>query len=167
MSQELIITIEEHFESLPVPRKKTANQRHKFIDITFQQFVAQSVKDNQPNRNQAIQNDFIDANQANFEGYNIDYAETINKAHGRLSPRRCWVGYDIQDIIDKSQEWRKLETIVMIESERTENGETTIEHRYYIGSSNDTASKLLNASRKHWEIENSLHWILDIALRVR
>jgi len=46
-----------------------------------------------------------------------------------------------------------------------QQGETTIEHRYYIGSSDDTASKLLNASRKHWGIENSLHWILDIAFR--
>lgn len=104
---------------------------------------------------------------ANFEGYNIDSAYTINKAHGRLSPRRCWVGYDIQDIIDKSQEWKKLEAIVMVESFSPEDGKTTIEHRYYIGSSNDSASMLSHSSRKHWGIENSLHWILDIALRVR
>jgi len=33
MSQELTVAIEEHFSSLPDPRKKTANQRHKFDDI--------------------------------------------------------------------------------------------------------------------------------------
>jgi len=33
MSQELVVAIEEHFGSLPDPRRKTANQRHKFIDI--------------------------------------------------------------------------------------------------------------------------------------
>jgi len=33
MSQELIIAVEEHFKSLPDPRRKTANQRHKFIDV--------------------------------------------------------------------------------------------------------------------------------------
>lgn len=33
MSQELIVAIEEHFSSLPDPRRETANQRHKFIDI--------------------------------------------------------------------------------------------------------------------------------------
>jgi hypothetical protein len=33
MSQELTITIEKHFKSLPDPRRKTANQRHQFIDI--------------------------------------------------------------------------------------------------------------------------------------
>jgi len=33
MSQDLTKVIEEHFKSLPDPRRKTANQRHKFIDI--------------------------------------------------------------------------------------------------------------------------------------
>ena len=33
MSQELIVAIEEHFDSLTDPRRQTANQRHKFIDM--------------------------------------------------------------------------------------------------------------------------------------
>jgi H+/Cl- antiporter ClcA len=33
MSQEFIVAIEEHFSSLPDPRRTTANQRHKFIDV--------------------------------------------------------------------------------------------------------------------------------------
>lgn len=33
MSQELSKAIEEHFKSLPDPRRKTKNQRHKFLDI--------------------------------------------------------------------------------------------------------------------------------------
>ena len=33
MSQELSKAIEEHFKSLTDPRRKTANQRHKFVDI--------------------------------------------------------------------------------------------------------------------------------------
>ena len=124
-----------------------------------------AVKDNQPTLHQAIQDYFAQANEALFEGYHIDYAETINKGHGRLESRRCWVGYDAGPIVDVSQNWESLETIVMVESERTAQGETTIEHRYYISSSDGTASKLLNASRQHWGIENSLHWSLDIAFR--
>jgi len=53
----------------------------------------------------------------------------------------------------------------MIEYEITVDDKTTIEHRYYISSSDSCASKLLNASREHWAIENSLHWRLDIAFR--
>lgn len=33
MSQNLTKGIEEHFKFLPDPRKKTANQRHKFLEI--------------------------------------------------------------------------------------------------------------------------------------
>jgi len=33
MSQDMSLVIEKHFKSLPDPRRKTANQRHKFIDI--------------------------------------------------------------------------------------------------------------------------------------
>ena len=124
-----------------------------------------AVKDNQPNLHQSIQNYFAEANEANFEDYNIDYAETFDKAHGRLESRRCWVGYDTLPIINGSKNWEKLQTIVMVESERTINEETTIEHRYYISSTKETAENLLNASRMHWRIENSLHWRLDIAFR--
>jgi len=123
------------------------------------------VKDNQPNLHQAIQDYFAQANEADFEDYKIDFAETFNKGHGRLESRRCWVGYDALPYIDDSQNWEELQTIVMVESERTIKEETTIEHRYYISSTKDTAASLLNASRMHWGIENSLHWRLDIAFR--
>ena len=53
----------------------------------------------------------------------------------------------------------------MVESERTVNFDTSIEHRDVISSSDGTASKLLSASRSHWFIPNSLHWRLDITFR--
>jgi predicted transposase YbfD/YdcC len=59
--------------------------------------------------------------------------------------------------------WEGLQTIVMVESERTIKDETTIEHRYYISSTKGTAADDLDSSRKHWGIETSLHWCLDIA----
>ena len=43
------------------------------------------------------------------------------------------------------------------------NGETTIETRYFISSLLGAAKRLLNAIRSHWGIENSVHWVLDIA----
>ena len=35
--------------------------------------------------------------------------------------------------------------------------------RYYICSSPADAATLLAAARSHWSIENSLHWVLDMA----
>jgi len=124
-----------------------------------------AVKDNQPTLYQAVQDYFAQANEAVFKGYNIDFAETYNKGHGRIESRRCWVGYDALPNIDGSENWEGLQTIVMVESERTVKEETTIEHRYYISSATSTAANLLNASREHWGIETSLHWRLDIAFR--
>ena len=40
---------------------------------------------------------------------------------------------------------------------------TTEETRYYISSLNDKPEKILKAIRSHWEIENSLHWVLDMS----
>ena len=89
-----------------------------------------AVKDNQPYRYQAIQDYFAEANEANFEDYDIDYTETFDKGHVCYESRRCWVGYDALPVIDCSQDWEGFQTIVMVESERTVKGKTIIEHRY-------------------------------------
>ena len=39
------------------------------------------------------------------------------------------------------------------------------EMRFYITSSLETPEKLLTATRKHWGVENSLHWTLDVTFR--
>ncbi|MDM8557978.1 hypothetical protein [Candidatus Parabeggiatoa sp. HSG14] len=91
-----------------------------------------------------IPNYFIEANQANFEGYNIDFAETKtnNKGHGYIEARRCWVGYDALTRIDSSENCSVFQTIVMVESERNVKDETTIEHRYYISSTLGSAASM-------------------------
>ena len=50
----------------------------------------------------------------------------------------------------------------MVESERTENGNTATQTRYYISSLTNDARRLLNGVRTHWGIENSVHWVLDV-----
>ncbi|MCP4651568.1 MAG: ISAs1 family transposase [PVC group bacterium] len=124
-----------------------------------------AVKDNQPKLHKAIQDYVEEASQVVFEGYNVDYAETSNKGHGRIETRRCWVAYDALSCIDGSENWEGLQTIVMVESQRTVKQETTIDYRYYISSATSTAARLLNGSREHWGTENLLHWRLDIAFR--
>ena len=51
----------------------------------------------------------------------------------------------------------------MIESERIEDGKTSIQARYYISSLPNDARVLLASVRTHWGIENSVHWVLDVA----
>lgn len=51
----------------------------------------------------------------------------------------------------------------MAESERHVDGKTSREIRYFICSVEADAKTFGNAVRKHWSIENQLHWVLDVS----
>ena len=51
----------------------------------------------------------------------------------------------------------------MVESERTENSATYTQPRHYISSLPNDAHMLLSSVGTHWGIENSVHWVLDVA----
>ena len=53
----------------------------------------------------------------------------------------------------------------MIESQRTLNGETSVEYRYYIGSVENDAKQFAESARAHWGVENGQHWQLDMSFR--
>jgi predicted transposase YbfD/YdcC len=90
-------------------------------------------------------------------------AEEIDCGHGRVEQRRCSVIADLS-LIEKASEWASLQGLVRIESERFHKatGKTEREVRYYITSLMPDAARLNAAIRKHWGIENKLHWVLDV-----
>ncbi len=59
-----------------------------------------------------------------------------------------------------------LKSLVLIISERETPKEKTVEYRYYISSLDPkNPKKILNSIREHWQIENNLHWVLDVSFR--
>ncbi len=74
---------------------------------------------------------------------------------------------DKLDFFDEKERWMKLKSIVKITSERynksTKN--TSTETRYYITSLAADAQKINHAIRKHWSVENKLHWTLDVIFK--
>jgi len=85
------------------------------------------------------------------------------KARGRTETRRCWaLGDDLEDWLEGKQEWEGLRSVVAVELEREEGGETTVERRYFITSLEPDAEELARVVRAHWGVENSLHWVLDV-----
>lgn len=96
-----------------------------------------------------------------FEKTAHDYYETIEKGHGRVETRRYWITNKI-DWLDSKNEWEKLTTIGLVESERYIKGETSTEMRCFICSIKPNAKKFATAVRQHWAIENNLHWQLDV-----
>lgn len=53
----------------------------------------------------------------------------------------------------------------MVEAERRIGKKISIERRYYISSIKARAGLFAQAVRTHWGIENSVHWVLDVAFR--
>ncbi|YAG09067.1 Transposase IS4-like domain-containing protein [Nostoc sp. DSM 114167] len=66
--------------------------------------------------------------------------------------------------LDPESVWSNFNSVGMVESVRSLDGKTTVETRYFISSLDNNAQKLANYVRNHWGIENSLHWVLDVAL---
>ena len=53
----------------------------------------------------------------------------------------------------------------MVENYRETGDDETRGKRYYISDLELSAEEFLKIIREHWEIENSLHWVLDVHFR--
>ena len=119
------------------------------------------------------QDTLLDDIQAAFETEqaqrNADYDRVVNKGHGRIEIRECWVvnDADVLAYINEYKAWSGLASLVKVSSERRHLtiGKTEQQTRYFISSLEADASRLLTAVRAHWQVENSLHWVLDMAFR--
>ena len=117
------------------------------------------LKGNQGNLLKEAEKLFCEINDNDF-----DYYETEEKGHGRIETRSYWIT-DAIDFLPQKGEWKKINTIGMVESVRKENGKVSYEYRFYIGSIEKNAECFASAVRKHWGIENQLHWSLDMVFR--
>lgn len=93
-----------------------------------------SLKGNQGNLHADIK-DYLDwAERIKFKEIEFDYYETLEKGHGRIEMRRCWVTEEI-DWLEKREDWKNLKSIMMVEAAREIiGGEKTVERRYFISS---------------------------------
>lgn len=123
-----------------------------------------ALKGNQGTLHEDVQLYFEDAEEEDFSVSKFDYHKTVNKDHGRIEVRECWATEDV-DWLSMKNKWKNLHSICMIKSTRIVGEERTEERRLYISSLPAHARLLEDVIRKHWGIENSLHWILDVAFR--
>jgi len=105
--------------------------------------------------------------QNEFADVAHDFHQTIEKDHGRIETRRCWVisAPEFLAYMDPDQEWSHLQSLVMVEVKRQLPESTSYATRYFIPSLAPDAKMLLTSTRSHWSIENSVHWVLDVAFR--
>jgi len=126
-----------------------------------------AVKGNQGTLHEDIADLFAGFEEHQFQAVDYDYHKTVNKDHGRIEIRECWVVTrpDYIAYLRRHQAWPQLTSLVKIVSERRINGQTTVKIRYFIASFSRSAQHFLQLCRDHWHIENQLHWVLDVAFR--
>ena len=82
------------------------------------------------------------------------------KGHGRIEKREYRLLKDLSWLPEQG-EWAGLIAVGMVCSTVTRNGETSSETRFFISSITEI-DRFAYAVRKHWSIENQLHWSLDV-----
>ena len=138
----------------------------KIIDKDGDYLLA--LKKNQGNLYDDVAHLFDYAQAKDFNQNNMGYAQQVNKGHGRVEKRECWVIANPEwlSLIRNKTDWAYLTTVVKIKSQRSiDDKRRKPKIRYYISSLPPDAERILFCVRAHWGIENKLHWVLDMAFR--
>ena len=123
-----------------------------------------AVKENQGQLHEDVKDLFEGGDEFAYQGLPHEYATTLDKGHGRVERRECWVISDPLSLeyLSTGKDWPSLRSVVKVASQRHTAEGTTVQPRYYISSLEAPAERLLGVVRTHWSIENSLHWSLDV-----
>jgi predicted transposase YbfD/YdcC len=119
-----------------------------------------ALKGNQGTLQQDVEVSFAEAAAGGFADTVHDYAEAVNKGHGRIEVRKSWVISDseVMGWINSHHQWPHLAAIGMVRAERHIGTKVEAEDRYYILSRALPAAEFGGAVRSHWGIENRVHW---------
>jgi predicted transposase YbfD/YdcC len=123
-----------------------------------------AVKGNQGNLYRDVISLFEEAEKTGYRLLDHDHYCQTSAGHGRIETRECWTISDpfYLDYL-RDLKWKDLRTIVKVTASRHIGEAKEAQTRYYITNLPGNAKQLLRAVRSHWSIENSLHWVLDVA----
>ncbi|MFB9081951.1 ISAs1 family transposase [Deinococcus wulumuqiensis] len=130
----------------------------KLVALHAQYLLA--LKGNQGYLFEDVQEMFSDALRRQISETELHGASTWEDRR-RSEKRTSWVLPAHPDLDD--YHWPGLRSVVMVESTRTVRGKTATEQRFFLTSLPACSVTALYAVRTHWKIENSLHWVLDVA----
>jgi predicted transposase YbfD/YdcC len=139
--------------------------QHKIVDKILEKKAGYvlAVKDNQPKLHAAIVEYF---NTLDFSATHVSHLVEEETSHGRVEHRE-YVQVTIPRNFPEAKKWNGLKTIGMVRRthRKTNEDKEQTETRYYISSERRNAGNFARYVRRHWGIENSLHWILDMTFR--
>ena len=135
--------------------------------VTAQADYIMAVKGNQGTLYEDIQELFDGFEDEMYRHVAYETARRINEGHGREEYRQIWVvnAPEYRPYLRQGEKWAKLKSVIKLVSVRYLSDQDKIETstRYFISSWQASAPEFLQAIRDHWQIENGLHWVLDVA----
>lgn len=90
-------------------------------------------------------------------------APVVEADHGRIETRTATVSTAIE-WLQKEHQWPGLKAIGKVVRVRQTREKTTNETAYYLLSADLSAERFNQVVRQHWEVENRLHWRLDVVM---
>ena len=123
-----------------------------------------AVKDNQPHLYEDLQQHFDEVLENEGALPALQYHETDENGHGRHE-QRFYYSTPVPESLRNREAWRDIRSVGCVITNTTRDGGETGLVRHYISSMKPNAKRFAHAARRHWSIENSQHWVLDIAFR--
>ncbi len=92
-----------------------------------------------------------------------NFFDAFDASHGRLVRRRVWTMTDLEPLPVLAK-WPGLHSVIAVETIRTahQHAPVTSDYRFYLSSLERSATAFVTMIRQHWDIENKLHWSLDV-----
>ena len=121
-----------------------------------------AVKANQPTLQREIEAFFAAAPDAT-----VERDTDLDKGHGRIEERRVFVSRDIAWFnggrrFPGEHRFPRLAAVAKVETRTELRDRCRRDTRFFISSRPLSAKALAEAVRAHWQIENALHWVLDV-----
>jgi predicted transposase YbfD/YdcC len=127
-----------------------------------------ALKGNQSSLHEDVKSFLRQQRQENFRFSPCIFrrADTLDKGHGRVEKRVCWVSEDVAWLRERHPEWHSISSICCVESLRHVGEKVQRECRYYVSSlAGVSAEQMGRYVRRHWSIENECHWVLDVVFK--
>ena len=132
-------------------------------------FYVLSLKKNQEALYNSVKEYFagldFDKKQSEIKDISFQSTSTHDEGHGRIEDRDYAVSDDVEWLHILHPKWKTIKSIGMVDYTREEKGKITTERRYFISNLPACAEEFARIVRGHWGIENTLHYVLDVAFK--
>lgn len=122
------------------------------------------LKDNQKKMFQEAQAYLHKIDVADGKGYDVDSYTETDAGHGRIEVRH-YTQVAITDWGNEASKWKDARSLIKVVRERHIQDECTMEEQIYLSSHDIDVKGVAHSIRKHWGVENQVHWRMDVTFR--